>query len=187
MELFFTTREEWHEWLDKNHSSQNETWLVYYKKASGKPRISYGDALEEALCYGWIDGKIKKVNEEYYIQRFTPRRRGSRWSQTNIEKVKKLINEGRMMGAGLKAFEEIRDKPHLVYNTRTRGELVIPPDLIAELNKNSIASDNFGRFPGSARQLYIRWLEDAKRPETRQRRIVKIVGFAEKNIRPGML
>ena len=96
MELYVKTRAEWRKWLEENHSSVQGIWLIYYKKISGRPRIPYSDAVEEALCFGWIDGKIKRVNDDYYIQWFTPRRPGSRWSKLNMGKVEKLIREDRM-------------------------------------------------------------------------------------------
>jgi len=137
MELYLKTREEWHEWLEDNHAVIPGIWLVYYKKISGKTRIAYNDAVEEALCFGWIDGKIKRVNDDYYIQWFTPRRPGSRWSKLNMGKVEKLIREGKMKPEGLKVYEDgvkrpqIKVKSHKVLKIRywslweiTFGELV---------------------------------------------------------------
>ena len=187
MEKYFITRKEWRKWLEKNHSSASEIWLVYYKKHSGKPRIPYEDAVEEALCFGWIDGKIKRINEDYFIQRFTPRRQGSRWSKYNIERVKKLIKEGLMKPEGLESFKNAIEKPDLIYENRSDGEPVVPDDLIKALTINGPAHNNFLKFPSSARRMYIEWMNSAKRVETRQRRIDKIVSFSEKNIRPGMM
>lgn len=137
MELYLKTREEWHEWLEDNHAVIPGIWLVYYKKISGKTRIAYNDVVEEALCFGWIDGKIKRVNDDYYIQWFTPRRPGSRWSKLNMGKVEKLIREGKMKPEGLKVYEDgvkrpqIKVKSHKVLKIRywslweiTFGELV---------------------------------------------------------------
>ena len=187
MELYFTNRKEWRKWLEKNHSNTTEVWLVYYKKHSGKPRIAYDDAVEEALCFGWVDGKIRRINEDYFIQRFTPRRPGSRWSKYNITRIRKLIEEGLMRPAGLKAYKNVLDKPELIYENKTDGEPVIPEDLLNALNSNSLAYGNFLKFPPSSRRLYIEWLNSAKKAETRLRRIEKIIGNAVKNIRPGMM
>ncbi|MGD0342076.1 MAG: YdeI/OmpD-associated family protein [Bacteroidales bacterium] len=185
MELHFTKREEWREWLKNNHASVRETWLVFYKKPSGKPRIPYNDAVEEALCFGWIDGKLKRVNDDYYIQRFTPRRRGSTWSELNISRVRKMISEGLMMKPGLDAFLEYLDNPSLltVRNTEVKD---IPDALIKELKKNKKAFDNFYNFPVSTRKIYLQWLTNAKREETISRRIGKIIELAEKNIKTSM-
>ena len=187
MELYVKTRKEWRKWLEKNHSSSEEVWLIYFKKSSGKPRIPYNDAVEEALCFGWIDGKIKRVNEEHYIQRFTPRRRGSRWSKLNVERVMKLINDGKMQPSGLLAFKETMEKPQLVYENRANGNHEMPDDLGDALSKNKKANENFLNFPPSARRMYFEYLKSAKRDETRIRRINKIVELSEKNIRPNIL
>jgi uncharacterized protein YdeI (YjbR/CyaY-like superfamily) len=187
MELYLKTRKEWRKWLEKNHSKTDEVWLIYYKKPSGKPRIPYVDAVEEALCFGWIDGKIKKINEDYFIQRFTPRRPGSRWSKHNLERVRKLIKAGHMKPAGLEAFKKALDKPELFYDNRSDGDPVIPDDLMSAFSNNSLAYNNFLKFPPSSQRMYIYWLNSAKKPETRPRRIAKIVSRAEKNIGPGMM
>jgi len=187
MELYCTSRIQWREWLEKNHSSVDEVWLVYYKKPSGKPRIPYSDAVEEALCFGWIDGKIKRINDDYYIQRFTPRRPGSRWSKYNIERVQKLIKEGIMKPEGLRAYQKALDIPELVYDNRADGDPEIPDDLIEAFRSSETGHANFLRFPQSARRIYIEWLNYAKRTETRLRRIEKIVSLSEKNIKPGIL
>jgi len=186
MELYFQTREEWHDWLERNNSKAVEVWLICYKKGSGKPVIPYNEAVEEALCFGWIDGKIKSVNKDYYIQRYTPRLKGSRWSKYNIDRVERLIKEGRMKPEGIKAYKVLLEKPHLAYDNRSDGDPGIPDDLAEALSHNKKALNNFTGFSPSARRIYIEWLNSAKRPETRIRRIDKIVGYAEKNIRPGI-
>jgi uncharacterized protein YdeI (YjbR/CyaY-like superfamily) len=187
MELYLTKRKDWRKWLGKNHSTKEEVWLVYYKKHSGKPRIPYEEAVEEALCFGWIDGKIKKINDDYYIQRFSPRRHGSRWSRYNIERAQKLIKEGRMKPEGLEAYNFALDKPELIYDNRSDGDPAIPDDLSDALSHNRQSYKNFMNFPTSARRLYIEWLNSAKRTETRVRRIEKIINLSAKNIRPGMM
>ena len=151
------------------------------------PRIPYSDAVEEALCFGWIDGKIKRINEDYYIQRFTPRRQGSRWSKYNIERMQKLIKQGRVHESGLKVYGIVMTNPGLIYDNKSDGDPEIPADLMYELKKNKAAESNFLNFAQSARRIYIEWLRSAKRPETRTGRIAKIVAFAEKNQKPGMM
>jgi uncharacterized protein YdeI (YjbR/CyaY-like superfamily) len=187
MELYFKTREEWRKWLDENHSKVNGVWLVYYKKNSGKTRIPYNDAVEEALCYGWIDGKIRRVNDDYYIQWFTLRRPGSKWSKLNIARAGKLITEGKMSPEGLKVFEETVKEPGSIYEIRKENNMQLPDDLLIALKRNSEAYSNFKNFPPSSRRLYLLWLNDAKREETRAGRIVKIVDRSEKNIKAGMM
>ena len=185
MELYVKTREEWRKWLEENHTTVHGIWLIYYKKPSGKPRIPYDEAVEEALCFGWIDGKIKRVNEDYYMQWFSPRRPVSRWSELNMSKVRNLIKEGRMKPAGLLAYEAAIKKPSLIYNTKKDENMIIPDDLLIALKNNDISYNNFMKFPPSSRRLYVFWLNDAKRAETRKARIAKIVDRSEKNIKPG--
>jgi len=185
MEFYARDREEWHKWLEENHSKLNGIWLIYYKKPSGKPRIPYADAVDEALCFGWIDGKLKKVNEDYYVQWFTPRRPGSRWSELNMSRARNLIKEGRMAPAGLLEYEKAIRKPSLIYNTKKDENLIVPDDLLIALKNNETAYTNFINFPPSSRRLYVFWLNDAKREETRKGRIIKIVEKSEKNIRTG--
>jgi uncharacterized protein YdeI (YjbR/CyaY-like superfamily) len=187
MELYVKNRREWQRWLEMNHSTAEDVWLIYYKKPSGKPRIPYADAVEVALCFGWIDGKIKRINDDYYIQRFTPRRPGSRWSKYNVERIQKLIKEGRMEPEGLNAFKEALERPDLIYDNRRDGDPDIPDDLLDALVKNKIAYPNFMNFPQSSRRIYVDWLNSAKKAETRPGRINKIVEFSEKNIKPGMM
>jgi uncharacterized protein YdeI (YjbR/CyaY-like superfamily) len=185
MELYVKTREEWRKWLEENHTTVHGIWLIYYKKPSGKPRIPYDEAVEEALCFGWIDGKIKRVNEDYYMQWFSPRRPVSRWSELNMSKVRNLIKEGRMKPAGLLAYEAAIKKPSLIYNTKKDENMIIPDDLLIALKYNDTSYNNFMNFPPSSRRLYVFWLNDAKRDETRKSRIVKIVDRSKKNIKPG--
>jgi uncharacterized protein YdeI (YjbR/CyaY-like superfamily) len=187
MEKYFKNRIEWRRWLEKNSTSAEEIWMIIYKKHTKKPCVSYNEAVEEALCFGWIDGKIKRINDEYFIQRYTPRKSGSRWSKYNIERVKRMIDKGRMKPQGMVAYNEIFEKPDLVYENRSSGDPVIPDDLLSALENNTTAYNNFVSFPPSARRLYIEWLNSAKREETRPGRIVKIVLAAEQNKKPGMI
>jgi uncharacterized protein YdeI (YjbR/CyaY-like superfamily) len=187
MELYVKNREDWHKWLEEYHASVDGIWLIYYKKSSGKPRIPYNDAVEEALCFGWIDSKIKSVNDDYYIQWFTPRRPGSRWSELNLKRVERLIKEGRMRPEGLKVYSTAAKKPDINYNVRSEANLKIPDDLMLALKSNPAALNNFLNFPPGSRKIYVFWLNDAKRPKTRQSRLLKIVNNSEKNIRAGMM
>lgn len=187
MELHVSTSEDWRKWLELNHSISQGIWLIYYKKISGKPRVPYNEAVEEAICWGWIDGKIKRVNDDYYMQWFTPRRVRSRWSRLNISRAHKLISEGRMKPEGLAAFDLSRENPDRVYDTSSEFNLIIPEDLMDALKNNSLAFNNFQNFSPSCRKLYLFWLKDAKRAETRQGRIKKIIDRSEKNVKAGMM
>lgn len=187
MELHFKNRQDWRKWLEVNSKTIDGIWMMVYKKHSGIECIPYAEAVEEALCFGWIDGKIRRINDEYFIQYYTPRRSGSRWSKYNIERVKKLIGEGKMTPAGMDAYNEIFTKPHLVYDNRESGVPEIPADLLSALKTSKKAYDNFMNFPPSAKRLYIGWYLYAKQDKTRVARIEKIIRFSELNQRPGML
>jgi uncharacterized protein YdeI (YjbR/CyaY-like superfamily) len=187
METFYiTNRKDWRVWLRKNHKKKNEVWLVYYKKHTGKPRIPYNDAVEEALCYGWIDSIIKRVDDEKYVRKFTPRRPGSRWSKLNIERAKKMIDQKKMTKPGLVLFKKrlaryIPGKPALP------AKINIPADLWCALAKNKIAMENFKRFAHGYKRTYLMYINAAKKKETRARRIKKVVELAGKNIKAAML
>jgi uncharacterized protein YdeI (YjbR/CyaY-like superfamily) len=168
-------RREWRTWLAKNHDKCDEIWLVYYKKGSGKPRVPYEDAVEEALCFGWIDGKIKKIDEVCFAQRFTPRRPRSSWNETNIQRAERLIAAGKMTPAGLAAF-----------NSKERAEPLvdeIPKNLEAKFRKQSTAWKNYQNFPPYYRRMTARWVADAKKEETRLGRLQKLIELSARNER----
>ena len=187
MELYIASREEWRAWLEKNHNTEDELWLIYAKKASGIPSVLYAEAVEEALCFGWIDGKVMRIDEVYYKQRFTPRKAASKWSRYNVERVYKLIDQGLMKPAGLKAFERAVENPGIVYGDSREGVPVVPDDLMSSLSGNMTALNNFLNFPASSRRIYIEWLKTSKKAETRERRIGKIIELSEKNQKPGIV
>lgn len=187
MEIHFRNRDELREWLKKYGASEKELWIRFYKKHTGIECVPYGDAVEESLCFGWIDGKIKSINDEYYIQRYTPRNPKSGWSRSNIARMEKMISQGKAEKPGLDAYQVLLSKPELAYNNRSSGDPVIPEDLLAQLSVDETALSNFNNFPPSARRLYIDWLNSAKKAGTRPGRIAKIVGFAKLNKKPGMM
>ena len=184
--FYFTKRKFWRVWLEKNHKTEKEVWLIYYKKHTGKPKIPYDDAVEEALCFGWIDSTVKRIDDEKYAQKYTPRNRNSIWSQSNIKRVKKMIKQGKMTKAGLALFKEAGKKK----SSRTRivkKRFITPPDLKKALAKNKKALDNFNDFAPSYKKMYIWWIEDAKKKETRKKRIRRVVKWARQNKKPGMM
>ena len=156
-------------------------WLIYYKAGSGKPRIPYKDAVEEALCFGWIDGIVRRIDEEKYGQRFTPRKKGSNWSELNISIAEKMISLGRMAPAGLSAYEiGLEDNPP---DKREKQVLrdIMPEDLLRALKNDPATAKNFEKFAPSYQRHCARYVNDAKRPETRQKRIDEIVTLAAEN------
>ncbi|WP_406661276.1 YdeI/OmpD-associated family protein [Methanolobus sp. ZRKC3] len=184
--IYVTTREEWRKWLQKNHDSSKVIWLILFKKHTGEPTIPYEDAVEEALCFGWIDSKVKTVDDKRYMQKYTPRKDNSIWSAINKQRAQKLIREGRMTTAGLEKIEEAKINGKWSDPYTAKKKLPIPTELKEALMKNEMAWQNFNRFANSYRDLYIGWIADAKRSDTRKRRIEEVVKRSELNQKPGM-
>jgi uncharacterized protein YdeI (YjbR/CyaY-like superfamily) len=188
MEMTKTTsaanRSEWRAWLEQHHATETEVWLVYYKKGCGKLSVTYLESLEEALCFGWIDSLIHKIDEEKYARKFNPRRPGSQWSELNKQLVAKLVKEGRLTGAGLATVDF--SLPETDVPRAKRPELPLPDWLKTGLMTSPKAWENFSKLPPSHRRNYIAWISDAKREETRQRRIREAIRMLEKNERLGM-
>ncbi len=186
--LYVADRAAWHAWLEKHLTTDQEIWLVYYKKSSGKPRISYEDAVEEALCFGWIDSLVQRIDDEKYAQKFTPRKNNSKWSVLNKRRVVKLIHEGRMTQAGLSRvdfnLEEVDAE-----NPQPAGKKVEPelPQYIQQiLMENETAWQNFNSLAPSHRRNYLRWIMDAKKEETRMRRAHEALELLLQNKKLGM-
>jgi uncharacterized protein YdeI (YjbR/CyaY-like superfamily) len=184
--VFAKNRDEWRSWLKKHHDSAREIWLVFYKKATGIPSVSYPESVEEAICFGWIDGLKKRIDEETYTQRFSPRRRNSRWSPTNIQCAKKLIAAGKMTDAGLKAFEQRKYYPVASLQTRAAEEPSLTPDILRALKKNKKAWKNYNNLAPSHQKRYIQWIAAARREDTRKRRLRETVQALEMNEKPGI-
>lgn len=156
--LYVTDRKSWRQWLKKNHNTEKEVWLIYYRKESGKPRISYDDSVLEALAFGWIDSIVKKIDDERFAQRFSPRRPTSVLSQMNKERIRELIKEGKMTKAGLAALAHVydpkNDKP---------GTFSIPESILKALQANTEAWKNFRKFPDSYKRIRVEYIESRKR------------------------
>jgi uncharacterized protein YdeI (YjbR/CyaY-like superfamily) len=187
--LYVTTRDEWRQWLEENHDSEHEVWLIFYKKHTCIPGILYNDAVEEALCYGWIDSIVKRVDDEKFVRKFTPRRKNSRWSQLNKNRARKMIKEGKMTEAGLAKIDEpmLHDNKNADENEPlAKKELVIPPDIDKALKAHQQAWENFTSLAPGYKRQYIGWVVDAKREKTRKRRLKELITVLEKNERLGM-
>jgi uncharacterized protein YdeI (YjbR/CyaY-like superfamily) len=184
---YFWATEEWHEWLIDNHENEKAIWIVIQKKASKKIGIRYEDAVLEAVAHGWIDGKVKRIDDDEFKQRYTPRRKNSVWSLRNRERVNKLIAEGRMTKMGMEKVEEAKRNGRWdnAYSS-SRKNVEIPNDLNEALRKNEKAIVNFKTFPPHAQFMYIHWINEAKKQDTRKRRIHTVVIRSEKNHRPGI-
>ena len=183
--LDFRDAAEWRRWLVRNHAKSQGEWVYMYKKAA-KAGLRYPEALDVALCFGWIDGQIHAVDEKKFRQLWTPRRAGSVWSQANKTRVTRLVAEGRMAGAGLAAVKEARRTGRWQAAYTNRREDRVPAELARALRAEPEAWRNFKGLAQTYRNMYAGWVADAKRAETRQRRIAAVVRRALKNLKPGM-
>jgi len=156
--LYVTNRKNWRKWLSKNHNNEKEVWLIYYRKETGKPRISYDDAVLEALCFGWIDSTVKKIDKERFAQRFSPRKPRSSLSQMNRERISELIKEKKMTKWGLKAIAHIFNPKKVETN-----KVAIPPDIYKALRTNKDAWKHFQKMPLSYKRIRIAYIEARKR------------------------
>ncbi len=173
--FYAKNRLQWRTWLEKNHDKKNDVWLIYYRKASGKPRISYNDAVEEALCFGWIDSQAKGIDEERFAQRFSPRRAKSNWSTLNLERMKQLVKQGLMTPAGL-----------TYYPVETKFK--IPADILKELKKDKETWDNFRKFDESYQAIRIGFIDGARnRPEEFQKRLKYFLKITKLDKKFGMV
>jgi uncharacterized protein YdeI (YjbR/CyaY-like superfamily) len=176
-------RRQWRKWLEKNHAKKQSIWLIYYKKASGVPTISWSDAVDEALCFGWIDSTKKPMDEERSIQYFTKRKAGSTWSKINKTKVQKLMEEGSMAPAGLKSIETAKQNGSWSLLDEVE-ELTIPNDLEKAFKTHAGSKAYFLSLSKSVKKMMLQWVVLAKRPETRQKRIDEIAELAAQNLKP---
>ena len=175
-----TSRAHWRRWLAKNHLTSPGVWLVYHKKASGKPSVSYAHAVEEALCFGWIDSQIARIDDHRYKQIFTPRKAKSPWSKLNKTRVEALTAAGLMTDAGLAKIEAAQKDGSWCAVDHVEA-LTMPPELKKALAAVPNAAKNFAAFSPSCRKAYLYWINNAKRPETRQKRVADVVQYAAQN------
>jgi uncharacterized protein YdeI (YjbR/CyaY-like superfamily) len=184
-QVHFTNRDDWRSWLAENHGTEKEIWLIHYKKHTGKPTIAYEEAVEEALCFGWIDGVLRRLDEDRYVLRYSPRKNKSIWAESNKERAERMIKQGRMTEAGLAKIREAKKNGEWDKAISTQDGPVIPPDLKETLAGNRKAMKNFDNFAPSRQKQLIWWVTSAKRDETRQRRIEETVSMAERNMKQG--
>jgi uncharacterized protein YdeI (YjbR/CyaY-like superfamily) len=179
---FFRTPADFRSWLEKNHATATELWVGFYTKESGKPSITWPESVDQALCFGWIDGIRKRVDEISYQIRFTPRRRGSIWSAINIKRAKELVRQKQMRPKGLKAFATRIENQSGIYSYEQRStELSEPYAKLLKMNK--AASTFFERQPPSYRKMICWWIISAKKEETRRNRLAKLISESAKGKR----
>jgi uncharacterized protein YdeI (YjbR/CyaY-like superfamily) len=175
------SRQAWRDWLERHHTSSRGVWLVYAKKHSGLPSLSYNDAVEEALCFGWIDSKINPIDDTFFMQVFTPRKRESAWSALNKSRVKRLIAAGLMTPSGLALVKVAKTSG--TWNAMKHVEaLTVPPDLARAIKANPGASRYWGSYSASRRRGVLYRLAGAKRPETRARYLHEIIENMARNL-----
>ncbi|MBL7815974.1 MAG: YdeI/OmpD-associated family protein [Saprospiraceae bacterium] len=178
--FYAKTRAEWRAWLQENHETSTGVWLLTYLKETGIPSVNYDDAVEEALCFGWIDSAIRKADNNSTKRLHTPRKLKSNWSALNKSRVDKLIAEGLMMPAGLAKIEWA--KQNGTWDALNEvSETIIPPDLMQAFEQNPPALENWEKFSKSSRRGILEWILNAKTAETRQKRIQQTATLAAKN------
>ena len=180
--MFFETPAAFRAWLKRHHKTADELWVGYYRKDSGKPTITWQESVDEALCFGWIDGIRKKISDEAYTNRFTPRRAGSNWSAINIAKVRELTKQKRMSAAGLAAFAKRTEAKSRIYSYEQVSFALLEP-LEKKFKANRKAWSFFEKQPPSYRRLMIGWVNGAKQEETRLRRLQKLIDACESGTR----
>ena len=178
-----TSRQEWRQWLQEHHRNTESVWLIYYKKHSNKPTISYSDAVDEALCFGWIDSKVKSIDQDSYMQFFTKRKPTSVWSKVNKAKVDTLIQTGHMTQAGLDSIQIAKENGSWTILDDVEA-LILPADLEQAFQSHPEAQEYFLSLSRSDKRNILQWLVMAKRPETRQKRITEIIYQAKKAQKP---
>lgn len=185
-QLYVKTRNEWRDWLNQNYDKSTGIWLVFYKKETGKPTLGYDDAVEEALCFGWIDSIIKRIDDEKYARKVTPRKADSRWSELNKKRIAKLSKQGLMTEAGIVKVKAA--KASGLWNKPERPEisLEIPKELESALAKNRKAKNFFDQLAPSYQTQFIGWIAIAKRSETKERRLRESISLLNQGRKLGM-
>jgi len=177
------SRAEWREWLARNHTRNEGVWLISAKKSSGNPGVPYAEAVEEALCFGWIDSKANKLDSERYMQIFTPRRKRSVWSALNKRRIEQLIADGLMTPAGLLVIEQAKQNGSWTILDSIEM-LTVPPDLETDLATNEQAAATFTAFSPSQTKQLLFYIDSAKLPETRAKRIAEVISEATEGRNP---
>lgn len=185
--IFCKNRDEWRAWLEHNHALSKEIWLIYYKKHTKKETVMYNEAVEEALCFGWIDSTVKRIDNETYMQKYTPRKNNSLWSLVNTKRIEKLIQENKMTEAGMKKVKLAKENGRWEKAYTSQSKIEIPDYLEKALKSSKIAWTNFNKFANSYQNLYVGWVISAKRKETREKRISVMIERCEKNLKPGIM
>jgi uncharacterized protein YdeI (YjbR/CyaY-like superfamily) len=184
--LYLKDAQSWRDWLRQNHDKVPGIWLIYFKKHTGQPRVQYDEAVEEALCFGWIDSIVKRIDEDTYMQKFTPRKPLSKWSPTNKKRVEKLIKSGKMKAPGITAVNIAKEKGKWDDSVASQIQFKLSSVFIDLLKTNRLAFENYDRLTPLQKKQYANWVMSAKKPETRLKRFTEMIRLLEKNEKPGM-
>jgi uncharacterized protein YdeI (YjbR/CyaY-like superfamily) len=175
------SREQWRAWLERNHAASIGVWVVFAKKHTGLPTLSYEDAVQEALCFGWIDSLMKSIDDRFHMQMFTPRKAKSAWSVSNKARLEKLMKAGLMAPAGLAAVNDAKQSGS--WNTYASVDaLTIPPELKKALAANPDAKKNWPTYTVSAQRSFLHMVNGAKRPETRAKRVARVIDLVANKV-----
>jgi uncharacterized protein YdeI (YjbR/CyaY-like superfamily) len=185
-EMYFESLPGWHAWLQENHNSSKGIWLVFFKKESGKPSLQYEESVEEALCFGWIDSVIKKIDDERYMRKFSPRKDGSNWSDLNKKRGEKLIKEGRMTEFGMAKIELAKQNGDWDKPSQPRPQFVMHEIFQTALDHHPKAKEFFNSLNKADRQHYIYWVASAQREETREKRVSESLDLLGKGKKLGL-
>jgi len=180
---FFATPEQWRDWLERHHATVSELWVGFYKKGSGRPSITWPESVDQALCFGWIDGVRRRLDDDRYVIRFTPRRKGSIWSSVNLARVEELARLGLMHAAGLRAHASRQAARSGVYAYEQRKTAELPPALLARFKRHRKAWSYFQAQPSGYRRTAAWWVISAKKEETRHRRLARLIAIRRRGRR----
>jgi uncharacterized protein YdeI (YjbR/CyaY-like superfamily) len=184
--LYVKKIDEWNKWLSKHHDAKKEVWLVFFKKETRKPSLEYESAVEEALCFGWIDSIVKKIDDSKYARKFTQRKDKSNWSELNKRRAEKMIREGRMTEFGLAKIETAKKAGNWDQAERPDISFDFPPEFEQALARNKKAKEHFTKLAPTYQKHYIGWITVAKRQETKQKRIKESIALLEKGKKLGL-
>ncbi len=179
-------RNDWRIWLMNNHAKETEVWLVFLKKHTEKPNLSYNDAVEEAVCFGWIDGVKRSIDKDRYMHRFTPRKANSNWSESNKKRARHMIDAGRLAPAGKRSIDRAKKNGKWSKPVGASSVFKMPAELKAKLESNEQAASFFATLAPSYQRQYFAWIATAKRPETRKCRVDEAIGLLERGEKLGM-
>jgi len=186
-QVHVTTRNQWRRWLARNHARETAgVWLLFHRKSTGRPSLGYEESVEEALCFGWIDSIIKRIDEDTYGRKFTPRKNDSAWSKANKQRVVKICREGRMTAFGQAKVDAAKRSGRWAMDPRPVIDMNLPPEFSEALGRNRAARDFFEKLAPTYRRHFLGWIATAKRPETRSSRVRESIALLARGQKLGL-